>query len=488
MILDINKVNPNDIYFRGYVLWEDRILVDDEFVGILKAHFLKNELPDRIKEYNGSFMFVIVDGDNIYIGNDRYGLRPLYYYHKNNQFVVSNQWQKLIPYSDQLREDSILEALAFGCVLNDKTLLKDIYELPPASFVHISKSNAKFRCYWKLEYTSDKLYNEKEFAELWSNQIRYYTDFIKRNGNKCTLPLSGGLDSRLLAYEFDKAGIDIHALTYGPDSRYGEIITAKQVAKELNIKTHKIIYCDKKELHKITNSDESYDRITNLKNAEKILYSYRELNNDIRVPGYSGDFLAGSHLRHRMKKWRSKRDIISYILRFHISKLVDSNELVSVLDNSIESDADPVTAYMRWDLKNRQRRYIVRAEIGDNDSLSLLLPFFDYVLMDYFLSLPMSALLNTKLYINAQLRYLYKTNLIKIKRDNFYRQKIIRNNFIYEYYGKLRQLVNRNSVWSRDINWQEEVRAWGIHFNVKNINGTEIMYLFELAKLKKELS
>ncbi len=515
------------IFFKGYVVLDNKIVTDEDFLPTLARHFLNGELPDRILTYNGNFIFVIVRGKSLIAGNDRYGIYPLFYTEQKNQLIISTQWQRLIPFAGKrLHRGALLETLSLGYVLGNKTLVENIFEFPTASILktRVVSDRLETTCkrYWKLEHQFKKgglRKLEKEFAGLWHKRIALYSDYIKEHGNSCLQLLSGGLDSRLLAHEFDQAGIRIHAITYGRGEESGEIITARKVMEKLTRgASHKVFYNDLKELRKIVDSDVMYDRITNVRNYEKELYSYHELSQQatIRVPGYSGDFMAGSHIKYRMKSWQSKQDIVNYILKFQVTPLIRPDLAASSehrkmlsrsLSDSINMDRDPISAFIQWDLDYRQRRYVVRSEVEDNSGPTrFLLPFFDNELIDFFLGLPMEALLNTRLYTNAQLKYLYRSNpeLIKIKRDNDKRQRPIRNNLVYEYNNKLRHLIlmyrhrkntSLHTNWAPEIDWQKEVNSWDLpalldefQLNTENISGAYVTYLLSLAKLNKELA
>jgi len=514
------------IFFKGYVIHEDKIISDKDFLPILTRHYLNRELHDRVKTYNGNFIFIIIRDNKVIAANDRYGVYPLFYTKKEKQLIISTQWQRLVPHSGKhLHRGAVMEILSLGYVLGTKTLVENIHEFPTATLMETNVQDdgpeTLWNQYWKIKHrfargNMRKL--EKEFADLWQSRISVYSQYIKENGNSCIQLLSGGLDSRLLAHEFDQAGIQIHAITFGLGQESGEIVTARKVMEKLaNGTSHKVFYNDHEELQKIVRSDVMYDRITNARNYEKELYSYHELADvaTIRVPGYSGDYMAGSHIKYRMKSWKSKQDVINYILKFHVTPLIrpdlaTSNEhkemLIQALDESIGIDTDPISAFIQWDLDYRQRRYIIRSEVEDNSGdTRFLLPFFDNQLIDFFLGLPMDALLNTKLYTNAQLKYLYNSNkdLIRIKRDNDVQQGTIRNNLVYEYHKKLKHIVlmykhRKNAAlhtnWSPEIEWQKEIKGWELptlvnefQLNTKNISGAYIMYLLSLAKLYKEL-
>ena len=145
------------IFFKGYVVLDNKIVTDQDFLPTLAGHFLKGELPGKIKTYNGNFIFVIVRGKEIVAGNDRYGIYPLFYTEQKNQLIISTQWQRLIPFSGKhLQRESVLETLSLGYVLDNKTLVKNIQEFPTASLMEVHMLNdgleTTWNRYWKLEH------------------------------------------------------------------------------------------------------------------------------------------------------------------------------------------------------------------------------------------------------------------------------------------------------------------------------------------------
>ncbi|MDZ7778284.1 MAG: hypothetical protein U5L09_23030 [Bacteroidales bacterium] len=82
------------------------------------------------------------------------------------------------------------------------------------------------------------------------------------------------------------------------------------------------------------------------------------------------------------------------------------------LMNSIPDSDDFISSFIRWDVEQRQRRYIARSayQYKENNNTKVLLPFFDYELMDFFADLPFKYLWNARLYTNTQLKHLYENN------------------------------------------------------------------------------
>jgi len=213
-----------------------------------------------------------------------------------------------------------------------------------------------------------------------------------------------------------------------------------------------------------------------------------------------------------MKFWKNKSEIINYIIHFkstpYLKELVKKNpeiknKIVKRLFEVIPNSNNPISAFIRWDLEQRQRRYIARSAYANiNSDVKVLLPFFDYSLMDFFIDLPFDLLWNTKLYINTQIKYLYKKNpqLIKAKRVGK-TQKTIKYNFLYEYLPKIYDIIlglmgkqkkaKRNLYEDFDYSFlsnQIKLPDFNIPDNFENIKyPINRLYLYSISEAYKEL-
>ncbi|HDQ15980.1 MAG TPA: hypothetical protein ENN45_02865, partial [Bacteroidetes bacterium] len=227
------------LYFRGYVVWNQQLLFDNEFLPVVTEHFKSDRIDHYIKDYNGAFNLVIVSNNSIKIYNDRWGTFPIYYHYRDDIVAVSNDWKKLLPHltNKKISTESAIEIHTFGYVMGKKTLVKGIYECQPHAISKFLFSDGTYsfheKDYWVFHYPFTKIKHtsrlEQEFAELWRQQIRIYTDFLKTHNYNAYIHISGGLDSRLLLYSFDKAGIRSRTMTYGASLLSNEIKTALQV-------------------------------------------------------------------------------------------------------------------------------------------------------------------------------------------------------------------------------------------------------------------
>ncbi|MGC9363737.1 MAG: hypothetical protein ACP5FZ_04110, partial [Fidelibacterota bacterium] len=237
-----SKLDPTHyLYFRGYVVWNQQLLFDNEFLPIVTEHFKTDRIDHFIKDYNGAFNLIIVSDTSIKIYNDRWGTYPIYYHYRDDIVAVSNDWKKLLPHliNKKINTESAIEMHTFGYVMGKKTLVEGIYECQPHAISKFLLTDGKYsfheKDYWVFHYPfTEKKYSsrlEREFASLWNERIHIYTDYLKAYNYKAYIPISGGLDSRLLLYYFDKAGILTRTMTYGASLDSNEIKTAQKVLR-----------------------------------------------------------------------------------------------------------------------------------------------------------------------------------------------------------------------------------------------------------------
>ena len=89
--------------------------------------------------------------------NDRNGSIKLYYSFFDGKLIFSPKIKILLELgvNKQLRKDAIIDYLIFGYPLENKTLLKDIKELPPGSIIRYAEDKIEIKNYWNYLYQGE---------------------------------------------------------------------------------------------------------------------------------------------------------------------------------------------------------------------------------------------------------------------------------------------------------------------------------------------
>jgi asparagine synthase (glutamine-hydrolysing) len=198
---------------------------------------------------NGIFAFVFFDSleQKILVSRDPLGVKPLYFYPKDNKFYISSELKSFIDKlsTSELNYNAISNYLTFLWGINDQTPLSGLRKLQPGEQLEIFLKDESFTV--KSKKTDLKEFNKS----IQKSEFEYIDklDEILKNAVKRQLLsdvpvgffLSGGLDSSLLLAIAKKVQPDskFECFTIDTDNIYDEgfisdLSYAKQVASLLS--------------------------------------------------------------------------------------------------------------------------------------------------------------------------------------------------------------------------------------------------------------
>ncbi len=510
------------LYGPGYFVFNDRFYTGADLQALVRELYQKNTLAHQIENFNGCYQVIIVDFEKreVQVIQDRWGTYPLFYATIEGEFVLSTDYKKLTHADSRLTIEAMAEMVGFGHVMGDKTLIEGIREVKPHHIHHFSfndqrKMVFKEKSYWQYHLSFQKAdfsQKSKEFSELWTQQMAIICRGMQELKGAALVPLSAGLDSRLLAAEIDRHKMAQYNLTFGSGADNLEIDTAIKVSRKLDTSIgHYILNINQTGYDNLIIDSHPTNRITNGYFAEKDLWFPQKMKNDLScfMPGHSGDFMAGSHLKSKMKLWKSIDQVIYYMVSFKSTPLCkylfDTNSMYKeIITESLKKELgnpdDLINAFMRWDLEERQRRYIMRSVIGEeHQNLPLvIMPFFDYKMMDFFADLPFSFLLNTALYRDSVAKYILKETLqLSAIKVNGRELNPTVKGITYEYYIKFCdyfKLGQKNTrVFDAAINWEQMADSLDMptllpnEWMDRNFFATSYRLYYVLSEVNKEL-
>ncbi len=157
---------------------------------------------DVLPKINGMFAFSIYDSESntIFSARDRLGVKPFYYYWKDNEFEICSQIKPLLK-DKQINEEAVSIFLDCEYIPSPYTIVQDVYKLPPGNYMEIDvNSNTKtINEYWNLKdvETKDISYEDakKELHELLKDAVKIRLQSDVPIGSF----LSGGIDSALVS-------------------------------------------------------------------------------------------------------------------------------------------------------------------------------------------------------------------------------------------------------------------------------------------------
>ena len=163
------------------------------------------EDPGFPKNLNGRFQGLVADRSRgtATLFNDRFGLQRVYFHEADDAFYFSAEAKAILEVRPELRSTDprgLGEYISFGCVLENRTLFKGIYTLPPASAWTfrggaIEKKSAYFDPKeWEEQEPLDSETYYSQLREAFVSRLPRYFDGPEKIG----VSLTGGLDTRII--------------------------------------------------------------------------------------------------------------------------------------------------------------------------------------------------------------------------------------------------------------------------------------------------
>ena len=216
--------------------------------------------PEVLASHPGRLAAIRINGDEVLLAQDRLRSWPLFWSLENGpdgarRLVISDDATLMREAVSAPRLDARArrEFLDAGFVTGSDTLLAGVHQTEQGTVVRIDRATGRARTInhslGRFSEETDAIVDPEDFADLLSEALdavlgRVLTDLDRRPGApRLVVPLSGGLDSRLLV-----AWLTLHdaldrtvAFTYGrPGAREVEI--SRKVAQAVGLEWHAVDY------------------------------------------------------------------------------------------------------------------------------------------------------------------------------------------------------------------------------------------------------
>jgi asparagine synthase (glutamine-hydrolysing) len=172
-----------------------------------------------LNKLNGIFAFAIWDNrlKKLFLARDHVGVKPLYYYLKNDQLIFSSEIKAILehPVPRKLNQRAFSNYLRVKYTPEPDTLIQDINKLPPASFAEFEHGVLTIAKYWQPNINIDRTLSAKESAYKTGQII---TTAIKRqmvSDRPLGIFLSGGIDSGIILHTAAQINPEINTFSAG---------------------------------------------------------------------------------------------------------------------------------------------------------------------------------------------------------------------------------------------------------------------------------
>jgi len=210
-----------------------------------------------LKYLNGQFAFCIWDKNKgeMFLARDRVGIRPLFYWQKDQSFAFCSEIKGLFALNRverALDTESLAQVFTFWTTLTPRTPFKGIYELPPGHFMTVSAGKVQVERYWSLDYTKSNSYNDANVDQK-AEELEHLLKDAVRIRLRADVPvgayLSGGLDSSVttgMIHEVNPGILNTFSIGFN-DKVFDETEYQMECAKYFNT-THSAFECTANEI------------------------------------------------------------------------------------------------------------------------------------------------------------------------------------------------------------------------------------------------
>lgn len=323
---------------------------------------------------NGIFAFAIFDKikGEIFIARDQFGVKPLYYYHKNGKFLFGSEIKSFLGFEGfdkSLDFSALVNYLTFLWSPGEQTLFFNVKKLSPGHFIKINMEKLDsplFRQYYDIPFLGQ--YSSKSEAELIVELDSKLLRAVQRqllSDVPVAFFLSGGLDSSAIVAMAKKLLPNQRLRCYtinasdGEDEGFSEdLVYARKVAKYLDLDLVEV--------------DANVDIVSNF---DKMVYHLDEPQADaaplnvlnicerakrdgykVLLGGTAGDDIFSGYRRHQALEYevyiRFLPKFLLRIIKSLFSKLKSNNalsrRLKKLTSNLDMSKFDRMYGYFEW--------------------------------------------------------------------------------------------------------------------------------------------
>ena len=230
------------------------------------VHTYEEYGEECIKRFRGMFAFAVWDGrkGELFIGRDRLGKKPLYYWTDRKRFIFASEIKAILQDERVKREldpKALADYLTYHYIPFPETIFKGIRKLPPghclrvrivrdvqnvqndrttATIEHLEHSLTK---YWDVTYSPDHSLTEAHWIEALREKLKEAVRIRLISEVPLGAFLSGGIDSSAvvaLMSQVQSAPVKTFSIGFKEED-FSELVYARQVAERFGCEHHEFV-------------------------------------------------------------------------------------------------------------------------------------------------------------------------------------------------------------------------------------------------------
>jgi len=414
------------VWFKGYLNNQTVTELVSNFASLPAESWIES-----IAALDGHFALILSNNDVGLAATDRISSIPLFYGRQGEEWIIDSQARRL---ADELNLNEVdlsaaLQIGMAGFTIGSAVCFKGIEALGAGESVFFRQGEVPDRRHYYMYRPQPENEGDRGDYSSLKNRLADVTLEIFRkmipglDGREVIVPLSAGLDSRLVVSALKELGYPrIKCFSYGLKGNH-EARAAKKIAEKLDVPWIFIDHSPRKQA-KIFSSPEfkEYYHFADQLNAVPFIQDYYALGclkergyaseDAVFINGQSGDYLSGNHIPPSLIDQRgplSETERMDNILEGLIAKHFDLWACLKTPDNidkirralldDIEKNggilSDPGCDFSLFEMSefsNRQVKYVIAGQRNyEWQGFDWRLPLWDNDYLDFWAAMPLSA-------------------------------------------------------------------------------------------------
>jgi asparagine synthase (glutamine-hydrolysing) len=499
--------SSNNVHVKGYFFDKnDNFLKGKDLLNFFSGITNESEFKRKLQEGFGMFSVVIATDEKVLAACDSSGMFPLFYKQTDDGFDITDNPENFKFSAKEINKNAVQQFLSAAYTLGSRTLISGIYQIQAGELAVFKKAKLQKRRFFSYAAKPNE-YIPKHKDTLAENALKaykksFFRTFDSMEGRMAVIPLSGGYDSRLIAALLKQYGYkNVLCFTYGRAGNF-ELENSRKTAEKLGFPWVFVEYTHAR-IKNYIQSDTFKDYVRYAGKLVSMPYlqdyfalqylSERKIIDDdaVFLPGFPGDFLAGSQYGKAFTKQLKTENLPDVILyeKFNLLPLSKKkkrnirNEIKQQLQalHAKDSDYSSYSRFEDWDVPARRAKYIFNScEQIHYLGYEIRLPFWDKYIIDFSKSLSYELKENKNLYkymlkekvfgdmgLNFEQelqhgKFTIKLQKIKNKIKPYFPYFIL-NRFLYRNDWKFyKEITDEMQIWmkKRNIPYQRKVKLY----------------------------
>ncbi len=292
-------------------------------------HLYEDHGPDCLKLLNGIFAFAILNlkKKEFFLARDRIGVKPLYYYFDNKKFIFSSEIKAILEHDIKREIDlnAFNHYFRLHYIPHPLTIYKNIYKLPPASYLIFKNNQVDIKEYWQIN-DLENIESENEIIEQIQSLMKESVKGQLISDRPVGIFLSGGIDSTSILGIVNQLGHKkINTFSVGFDfedkKKFNfDLDMARRVSQDYRTNHHELIINGKDMLENVEkviyHLDEPISNATQI--ATFLLSKFTKEKVAVALGGDGGDELFGGYPRYAYSQLTSNWQKLPQFLRENV--------------------------------------------------------------------------------------------------------------------------------------------------------------------------